>query len=412
MVRYSDNQRQIDCFIPNLLMELNPKKPLYKLANKVPWTVIENQFEHLYANTGRPAHPIRLMVGLTLLQRIENLSDEMVVERFTRDVYYQFFCGKACFQIHQPCAASDLTHFRKRIGEKGVEFLLQLSIKLHGDKVRKAKRIIVDTTVQEKNITYPTNAKLFRQVINACNRLAKQVGVKLRQSYKFVSKKLMYAIRSTRSGRKKALKKLKVIAARLVRDLERKLLDKGLLSAHKPILKLMEKVVNQEKKDKNKVYSLHAPEVSCISKGKPHKRYEFGSKMSVACVGGSNVVVSMDNFSGNSYDGKTFGKALASVPCNCDKDFEEVLVDRGYVGHGLKGKTQVRLPGSGKRGSPCRSQLDKGAGGSRSSIEAVISHLKHDHGLSRNRLKGSIGDVMNGLLSGLGWNMKLLMRAL
>ena len=150
----------------------------------------------------------------------------------------------------------------------------------------------------------------------------------------------------------------------------------------------------------------------CIAKGKAHKRYEFGSKISVASVSGSNVVVGMDNFSGNPHDGKTLHKALESVHSNCGKAFEEVLVDRGYVGHGVEGETQVLLPGSGKRGIPDRSQRGKGAGGSRSSIEAVISHLKHDHGLSRNYLKGAVGDVMNGLLSGTGWNMKLLLSEL
>ena len=142
-------------------------------------------------------------------------------------------------------------------------------------------------------------------------------------------------------------------------------------------------------------------------KGKAHKRYELGSKMSVASVGGSNVVVVMDNFSGNPYDGKMLSQALAHA--NCGKEFEEVLVDCGYRGHGVACKTQVKLPGSGKRGSPGKSRGGKGGG--RSSIEAVISHFKHEYGLPRNYLKESIGDVLNGLLSVIRWNVKLLMRA-
>ena len=242
--------------------------------------------------------------------------------------------------------------------------------------------------------------------------MAKKLDLSLRQSYKFVTKKLVYAIRYARSSKNKLLKKLRVMAARQVRDLKRKLSKANLLATYKDLLKLMEKAVSQERKDKNKVYSLHAPEVGCIAKGKPHKRYEFGSKMSVASVGGSNVVVSMDNFSGNPHDGKTLSKTLASVYSNCGKGFEEVLVDRGYAGHGVKGKTKVLLPGSGKRGSPGQVKSSKGSAGKRSAVEAVISHLKHGHGLSRNRLKGPIGDIMNGLLSGMGWNTKLLMAEL
>ena len=195
-----------------------------------------------------------------------------------------------------------------------------------------------------------------------------------------------------------------------MKDLQRKRSKRKHLLNYKPLLERMHGAVNQGRRDKNKLYSLHAPEVSCIAKGKAHKAYELGSKMSVASVSGSNVVVSMENFRGNPHDGKTLIKALESVHANCGKAFEEVLVDRGYVGHGVKGKTKVLLPGSGKRGSQAGSRRSRS--GLRSSIEALISHLKHGHGLSRNYLKGEIGDVMNGLLSGLGWNMKLLISEL
>ncbi|XWN35703.1 MAG: hypothetical protein ROO73_02930 [Roseivirga sp.] len=204
-------------------------------------------------------------------------------------------------------------HFRKRIGQQGIDFLFALSVELHQHKLNKAHQVIVDSTVQEKNITFPTDAKLYRKVIDTCNGLAKRLGIGLRQSYTFVVKKLNYALRPVR-GAQKALKKLRTIAGRQLRDLQRKLTQSGQLAPHAPLLEVMTRIVEQERKDKNKVYSLHAPEVSCIAKGKAHQPYEFGSKMSVASLPGSNVVVGMLNFRGNPHDSKTLKCTHSSRP--------------------------------------------------------------------------------------------------
>ncbi|XWN35306.1 MAG: hypothetical protein ROO73_00730 [Roseivirga sp.] len=186
-------------------------------------------------------------------------------------------CGKNAFQWTQPCAASDLVHFRKRIGQQGIDFLFALSVELHQHKLNKAQQVIVDPTVQEKNITFPTDAKLYRKVIDTCNGLAKGLGIGLRQSYTFVVKKLNYALRPVLGGQK-ALKKMRTIAGRQLRDLQRKLTQSGQLAPHAPLLEVMTRIVEQERKDKNKVYSLHSPEVSYIAKGKAHQPYEFGSR--------------------------------------------------------------------------------------------------------------------------------------
>jgi len=213
------------------------------------------------------------MAALIMLKYCYNLSDERVVERWTTDPYFQYFAGEATFQWGQPCAASDLVHFRHRIGEQGIEKLFALSIALHGDKLKKAKELIVDTTVQEKNITFPTDAKLYKKVIAKCNRIAKSFGVQ----------RLHYAQRYGHLPRhakkaKKALKKLRTLARRQVRDLQRQLAKSAKQELYAPVLQTMERIVSQQRGDKNKVYSLHTPETSCIAKGKAHKSMSFVAK--------------------------------------------------------------------------------------------------------------------------------------
>ena len=325
--------------------------------------------------------------------------------------------GEATFQWGQPCAASDLVHFRHRLGEKGIQKLFALSIALHADQVKKAKEVIVDTTVQEKNITFPTDAKLYKKVIEQCNRIAKSCGLKLRQRYRFVVQPLHYAQRYAHLPRhakkaKKALKKLRTLAGRQVRDLQRQLVKLGKQELYAPLVQIMERIVGQQRGDRHKVYSLHAPEVSCIAKGKAHKKYEFGSKVSVASWAGSNVVVGITNFSGNPHDSKTLAHTLAQVKQWTGRDYERVLVDKGYRGHAHLGDTEVIMPGKKRHGSTYVLRKHKRLCKRRSAIEAMIGHLKSDHRLGRNYLKGSIGDGVNALLAGMGFNLMLLLREL
>jgi len=130
---------------------------------------ISTGVDKLYKDEGRPALPIRRMVGLLLLKQWHNLSDERVVEQWTLNPCFQFFCGEREFQRSAPCAASELVHFRDRIGLDGGEKLLAASIPLHGERA-KGKEVMLDTTAQEKAITFPTDAKLHAKVIKTARR--------------------------------------------------------------------------------------------------------------------------------------------------------------------------------------------------------------------------------------------------
>jgi len=169
---------------------LNQKHPLYVLADQVDWSGFESAFLPLYCqDNGRPAKPIRLMVGLLLLKHIRNISDEGIVEQWAENNYYQYFCGEKSFVPGVPCEPSELVHFRKRIGEEGVALILKESIRINGDDSGNP-HVNVDTTVQEKNITFPTDAKLHRKIIRKCHKIAETEGVILRQSYTRTLKKL------------------------------------------------------------------------------------------------------------------------------------------------------------------------------------------------------------------------------
>jgi transposase, IS5 family len=297
---------------------------------------------------GLSSHPIKKMAALLMLKHLYNLSDERVVAMWQENPCYQYFAGEATPQWGQPCAASDLVHFRHRLGEKGIEKLFSLSIALHADKVKKAKEVIVDMTVQEKNITFPTDAKLYKKVIERCNFLAKSCGIKLRQSYRFVIQRLGYVQRYAHLARhakkaKRALKKLRTLAGRQVRDLQRQLVKLGREKLYAPIVHTMERIVSQPRGDKHKVYSLHAPETSCIAKGKVHKKYELGSKVSVASFSGSNVVVGIANFLGTPHDSKTLAPTLDQVAQWTGQRYQRVLVDKGDRGHGQVGSSAVLM---------------------------------------------------------------------
>jgi len=211
---------------------------------------------------------------------------------------------------------------------------------------------------------------------------------------------------------KKALKKLRTLAGRQVRDLQRQLANLGKQELYAPLVQTMERIVGQQRGDRNKIYSLHAPETSCIAKGKAHKKYEFGSKVSVASLSGSNVVVGISSFSGNPHDSKTLAPTLAQVAQWTGRDYERVLLDKGYRGHAQVGAREVIMPGKKRHGSTYALRRHKRLCKRRSAIEAVISQLKSEHRLGSNYLKGSVGDRHNALLAGMGFNLMLLVREL
>lgn len=291
---------------------LNPKHELYLLSNEIDWLYFEKDFSVLYSKKGRPAHSIRLMVSLLILKSMRNLSDEKLIEEhWEMNVYFQYFSGKLHQQWGQPCCASDLVYFRRRIGKQGVEKIFKHSIDKHGDDSHDPN-VSIDSTVQEKNITYPTDSKLQKKIIDKCVKIAKEEGVILRRSYKRTSKQL---VRDTYNGphvkrRKKAntaKRKLKTIVGRLVRELERKLPND---SVKRIDLEVFKKVLPQTIKSNNKIYSLHEPEVYYIAKGKAHKKYEYGCKASVVLTQKTGIIVGVMTFETNVYDGHTLEDVL------------------------------------------------------------------------------------------------------
>ena len=415
MLSPSDKTHQQNLFYTDLMMQLDQRDPLLRLAEEIPWSDFEVSFKHCYVlHHGRPAKPIRLMVGLLILKQLENFSDEVVVKQVKYNPYYQAFCGFTEFQQTPPCDASELVYFRKRIGPTGVEKIFSASVKLHGDRAEE-KEVIVDTTVQEKAITYPTDGKLAIKIINRLNKLAKVECVQQRRTYEKEVKALRLNLRhfrhvKKRSKARKAIKRLRTIARTLIRELERKLSTEA-LARYQASFAFYEQILSQEKNDKNKIYSLHEPHVSCIAKGKDHKPYEYGCKVSVVSTKTDGVVVGVAHHEGNPHDSHTLESALDEAMKHRDKAISCAICDRGYRGKKQVGETQVQLPGKAlKRDTPYQRQKKRRRCRRRAAIEPLIGHLKSDHRLSRNYLKGVAGDKINLLMAACAWNMRLWMR--
>jgi len=389
--------------------QLDHKHPLYILANRIHWQEFENAFAKHYSQTmGAPAKPIRLMVSLLILKQLRNLSDESVVEQWSENSYYQYFGGENYFASKQPCVATELVEFRKRIGEEGVELIFKESIRINGKDGEK-DILSADTTVQEKNITFPTDDKLYKKIISKCQDIAEKENIELRQSYTQTVKKLSIVQRMKRKKggnaiARKASKKIKTIAGRLTREMERKLTPQSLQKWGSD-LQLFQKVLSQKKEDSNKIYSLHEPQVKCFSKGKEHKKYEFGSKASFLITQKTGVLVGAINFSENIHDSKTLPAALEQHQRLTGIKAKEVFVDRGYPGPKQIGDTQIHLPKPNK--NITLSQRKKHS--RRAAIEPVIGHLKHDYRMLKNFLKGNFGDAVNVMLAASAMNFKRMM---
>lgn len=389
---------------------LDQRQPLYKLANRLPWSELEEAFEGYYSECGRPALPTRLMAGLLLLKQLENLSDERVCEAWARDPYMQYFCGERYFQWKLPCEPSELVHFRNRIGQEGVEKILKMTVELHADKVVKEEELVADTTVQEANVKFPTDTRLYVDCIEKLWRMGESAAVSWRRSYVRTVPALLARLR-TRSNRlvkerKKCRRKIKTIAGRLLRDFRRNV-DPSIELLYAENLELIERVLDQKRHDKNKIYSLHDPEVLCIAKGKAHKKYEFGRKASVTMLRDSGVIVSAVSFKENLYDGDTLGPALEQVSEMTGKTFESVLVDKGYRGRKNVAGTSVVIPGKiSKKLSYYHQKKRRKRNARRAAIEPVIGHLKSDHRMARCFLKGAQGAGLNLGLAAAAWNIK------
>jgi len=391
---------------------LDQKYPLYILSSRVDWKLFDKEFEPLYCeDNGRPAKPIRLMVGLLILKHIRNISDESVVEQWAENLYYQYFCGQQEFVSSEPCEASELVHFRKRIGESGIELILKESIRINGGDSND-NQVSIDTTVQEKNITFPTDAKLHKKIIKKCLVIAKKEQLSVRQTYTRTLKKLGVDQRfrnhaKNKSKARKADKKVRTIAGRLVRELERNLEPDSIYHTD---IELFKQVFAQKRTSKNKIYSLHEPETQCISKGKEHKKYEFGNKASIVYTQHTGVIVGAMGFR-NEFDGHTLEPALEQTQRMVGKAPQKAAVDRGYRGRKQIGETQILLPKpfNNKTQTKYQQKKLKEAHNKRAAIEPIIGHLKTDHRLGRNFYKGIVGDNINIMLAAAAFNFKRMM---
>lgn len=394
---------------------LNPQHSLYQLAEAINWQVFDEQFGPLYAEgIGRPALSTRLLVALHYIKHLYDLSDDLVLAGFLENPYWQFFCGMEYFQHQLPCDPSSLVKWRKRVGATGIEQLLKETLSAAKRQQALTDKEIncvnIDTTVQEKAIAFPTDARLYYKACRALVRVARQVGLKLRQTYARLSKKALaqqarYACAQQLKRARKETKRLRTYLGRVLRNIER--FVGPLKEKQADLLRISRRIYEQQRADKQKVYSVHAPEVECIAKGKAHKRYEFGCKVQVVTTSKAGWVVGIDALSGNPYDGATLKPAIKQVEQLTGVKPAEAFVDRGFRGSEHHPQSVSVYISGRKRLSRRLAKLLK----RRAAIEPVIGHTKHEHGLARNHLLGSVGDRINAMLSGCAWNLKKLMRA-
>jgi len=411
---------QRDLFGVHLSELLNPEHPLYILAEQIDWQQFDAVIDQCYADElGRPGVNTRLMVGLMYLKYAFNESDESVVARWVENPYWQFFCGCQYMQHELPIDPSMMSKWRKRVGADRLQKLREVTIStglaMKAIQPKELDRVNVDTTVQEKAIAFPTDARLYHKMRLALVRRAQALRIDLRQSYRFVGKRTLFKQHRYAHARQmkraaKMTRKMKTLLGRVVRDIERKARKiKGQVCDEplRELLALAHRLLAQERDSKNKLYSVHAPEVECIAKGKAHKRYEFGCKASVATTSRGNWIVGAQALHGNPYDGHTLQDALEQIERLTARSPNDVMVDQGYRGHNYTGSATVHVVRtiSQKASRAMRRMLKR-----RAAVEPTIGHLKSDNRLSRNHLAGKAGDQINTLLAAAGYNLRKLLR--
>ena len=413
------NQREL--FRPMLVEVIDKTHELALLADAIDWDYFEKEFSPLYSHVGQRSVPIRLIVGCLILKHLKNLGDETLAKAWIENPYMQYFCGMRCFEYRFPFDPSDFCHFRKRIGDAGFEKIFAYSVRLHGKdaSVQRSSWHLSDTTVQENNTTFPTDAKMCKKVIDKCNAIARKTEIKLRRSYSRESKQLL---RQTYNGKhpkrvkqaKKSRKRLQTIANAQLRDLERKM-DAHQRHFYGERLDLYKRAVNQGKDDRDKVYSLHKPFTKCIAKGKAHKRYEFGNKVGLITTGGKGrkIIISVKAFLENVFDGHTVEPLLEQMENNNLILPKEIVYDRGGKGKSQVKGVKILTPDKPKKTDTAyQKRCKRKKFRSRAGIEPIIGHLKTDYRLAQNYLLHEKGIQINAFMAATAWNLKKMMEKL
>lgn len=416
------DDRQRELFRPALEQIIDMGHPLVRLADKIDWGFIDRRLGEVYKRgDGHPPLPVRLMAGLLILKHMHSLSDEALCARWIENPYFQYFCGEQVFRHALRFDRSSLTRWRQRLGEARLAALLQESLRVAHEAgalaTKDLERVVVDTTVQPKAIAHPTDARLTHRAIEKLVRFAEDNAIPLRQSYRRVAKRALIMVgRYTHAHQfkraNKALKFLRTRLGRLIRDINRKIGDDAVKLARFGDLRATAvRVQFQVQRQRGqKIYSLHAPEVECIGKGKARTPYEFGCKVSIATPvtmpRGGQFVLHSQALHGNPFDGHTLGPAITDIEKNTGIEVKRIHVDKGYRGHNHPHKFRVWISGQVRRTTTAIKREMK----RRAAVEPIIGHLKAEHRMDRNYLKGRSGDRINALLAAVGFNFHLLVR--
>jgi len=412
--------RHDDLFRSRLDQIINMKHELVVLAERIDWAWLDDELSGCFSETGRPAEPVRFMIGMFMLKHTYGLSDEQTWERWVQDPYFQYFTGEEFFQHALPHERSGMSHWRKRIGDR-LDILLAETLRVAHDAgaVKKSDlaRVTIDTTVQPKNVAFPTDARLLETAIRQLGKLARDHDVPLRQSYRRVASRAAmmagrYAHAKQFKRMNRRIKFLRTRLGRLIRDIRRKTGgDEGLEEAFAVALSRAAQLRGQKQRQRGwKLYSWHAPETECIGKGKARAPYEFGVKVSLTTTNkrakGGQFILHAKALPGNPYDGHSLKEVIEETEALTGREIERAYVDKGYRGHDAPKPLRVFKSGQ-KRGvhGQIKKELRR-----RSAIEPVIGHCKADGHLGRNFLKGRLGDRINAVMSAVGYNLRLILK--
>lgn len=397
---------------------ISASHPMIRLADSIDWKSFEDGLAGVFcAGNGRPSCSVRLMIGLHYLKYMSDLSDRDVLDEWVENPYWQYFCGGEFFEHEAPIDSSSMTNWRKYLSEGGAEKLLEESIRsgLRTKIIRPKdiQKVNADTTVQEKHVRFPTDARLYDRMREKLVRKAKASGIVLRQSYEKVGKRILrrqsaYAHATQMKRAAKETRKLKNILGRVIRDIQRKS-SAGMDSGLGKLLEIGSRLFKQKRDDRQKIYSVHEPQAECISKGKIHKKYEFGCKAGIVTSSDSSWILGAMAFHGNPYDGHTLDQALKQVEKLTGLSPERAFCDLGYRKHNYQGPCDVQIVNRHRKTIPAalRKYWKR-----RSAIEPVIGHVKEDYRMNRNRLKGTLGDKINVLMASAALNMSKILRAI